>query len=174
MKVFEAIQGRRSIRRYQDKPVPTETLRQLIEAARWAPSASNGQPWQFIITTDREKRQRYAASVRWAGFLPDAAAAIIVCARFTRRSRPAPFTPALEYLCVQDTAAAIQNILLAAHALGLGTCWIGDLNEELLQEMFTIPQEWVPVAIIAVGYPAEAPEPRPRHPLDEIIHWERF
>jgi nitroreductase len=174
MEVLTAIKERRSVRRYQDKAVPEETLLQLVEAARWAPSASNGQPWQFIITTDREKRQRYADNVRWASFLPQAAAAIIVCARFTPRTRPAPVSPALEYYCVQDTAAAIQNILLAAHAQGLGTCWIGDLKEDLLQEMFAIPAEWVPVAIISVGYPAESPEPRPRHSLEEITHWERF
>lgn len=174
MDVLEAIQTRRSVRRYLDKPVPAATLRRLIDAARWAPSANNGQPWQFIITTDIEKRRRYARSVRWASFLPEAAAAIIVCARFTRRSHPASVSPAIEYYCLQDTAAAIQNILLAAHALGLGTCWIGDLDEALLQEMFAIPEEWVPVAVLAVGYPAETPEPRPRKGLDEVLHWERY
>lgn len=176
MDTIEAIKGRRSVRRYQNKPIPEGVLRQLIDAARWAPSASNRQPWEFVITTDPIKKQRIADGVRYASFLPQAAAAIIVCGNFalTKRRRQPPFSPALDYFCLQDTAAAIQNILLAAHALGLGTCWIGDIREEVLQEMFSIPAEWIPVAVLAVGYPAETPTPRPRRPVDEIMHVERF
>jgi len=170
MEVIEAIKGRRSIRKYKDEPVARELILQIIEAGRWAPSAMNAQPWKFIVTTDQAKKEKMADRSRYAKFLPNAPVAIIVCARFDERRQVED--KALRYFSIQDTAAAIQNMLLAAYSLGLGTCWIGDFDERQLKELFTIPENYNPVAIIALGYPDVQPTSTFRKPVEEIIDFQ--
>jgi len=171
---MKAIKERRSVRRFAAGEISEAVLRQLVEAASYAPSAHNGQPWEFCITRDPVKKESLAAGRRYATFLPEASAVIAVCAKLGR-AKKAALANALPYFEFQDTAAAIQNLLLAAYALGLGTCWVGDFDESTVQEVFQIPAEYVPVAVIAVGYPAAATVRAPtRRSVSEIMHLERF
>jgi nitroreductase len=173
MEVIRAIKERRSVRRFTTQEVSDAVLQQLVEAASYAPSAHNGQPWEFCITRDPAKKKALAADRKYAAFLPEAGAVIAVCARL-RRPRRVDFDNALPYFEFQDTAAAVQNLLLAACGLGLGTCWVGDFDENKVQEVFKIPADYTPVAVIAVGYPALLPTMPARRPVSEIMHLECF
>ena len=173
MDVFEAIKGRRSVRAYASREVSDETVERLIDAARWAPSAGNVQPWEFIIVRSSEIKHKLAAAALNQTFIEEAPVVIVVCADKQRSAQTYGSRGASLY-CIQDTAAAIQNLHLAAYALGLGTCWVGAFREDQATEALRLPPHIRPVAIIPVGYPAEKPKPRPRRSLEEIIHRETF
>ncbi|MEM3703685.1 MAG: nitroreductase family protein [Candidatus Bathyarchaeia archaeon] len=173
MDVFEAIMGRRSIRAFQSRDVPFEIVEKLIEAARWAPSAGNIQPWEFVIVRNPETKKRLAEAALGQSFIEEAPVVIVVCAD-EERSASGYGSRGRTLYCIQDTAAAIQNIHLAAYALGLSTCWVGAFREDEARKILKIPEGVRPVAIIPVGYPAESPTPRSRRPLKQIIHYERF
>lgn len=173
MDVFEAIKGRRSVRAYASREVSDETVERLIDAARWAPSAGNVQPWEFIIVRSSEIKRKLAAAALNQTFIEEAPVVIVVCAD-KQRSAQAYGSRGASLYCIQDTAAAIQNLHLAAYALGLGTCWVGAFREDQATEALGLPLHIRPVAIIPVGYPAEKPKPRPRRSLEEIIHRETF
>ncbi|MEM3726544.1 MAG: nitroreductase family protein [Candidatus Bathyarchaeia archaeon] len=173
MDVFEAIKGRRSIRAFQNRDVPPETVDRLIDAARWAPSAGNIQPWEFIIVRKPETKRRLAEAALEQTFIEEAPVVIVVCADENRSSRGYS-TRGKTLYCLQDTAAAIQNIHLAAYALGLGSCWVGAFREDEAKKILKTPDGVRPVAIIPVGYPAEKPQPRNRRPINQITHYESF
>ena len=173
MDVLEAIKGRRSIRAFKSQAVSTEMVERLIDAARWAPSAGNIQPWEFIIVRNPEIKRNLAKAALNQSFIEEAPVVIVVCADEIRSSQGYGFRGKTLY-CIQDTAAATQNIHLAAYSLGLGTCWVGAFNEEEARKILEIPQGVRPVAIIPVGYPAEKPPARNRRPLNQIIHYEKF
>jgi nitroreductase len=173
MDVFEAIKGRRSIRAYKAVDVPEETVEKLIDAARWAPSAGNIQPWEFIVVRNPEIKRRLAEAALGQSFIEEAPVVIVVCADEERSARGYGVRGRTLY-CIQDTAAAIQNIHLAAYALGMGTCWVGAFREDEARRILGIPEGIRPVAIIPVGFPAESPAPRSRRPLKQIIHYEKF
>jgi nitroreductase len=173
MDVFEAIMGRRSIRAFKAADVPPETVEKLIDAGRWAPSAGNIQPWEFIIVRKPEIKRKLAKAALGQSFIEEAPVVIVVCADEERSAHGYGGRGRTLY-CIQDTAAAIQNIHLAAYALGLGTCWVGAFREDEAREALKIPEGIRPVAIIPVGYAAEAPSPRSRRPLKQIIHHETF
>ncbi|RLF23588.1 MAG: nitroreductase family protein, partial [Thermoprotei archaeon] len=106
-------------------------------------------------------------------WIAEAPVVVVVCAniprtawRYGERGR--------SLYCLQDTAAAIQNMLLAAHALGYGTCWVGAFDEEEVSRILGLPDHVRPVAIVPIGKPAESPIPPPRRPLDEVVHWEKY
>lgn len=152
MEALQAVLSRRSIRKYTQEPVPESSIQKILEAAASSPSAGNSQPWQFLVVTDRSLLQRVPEFHEYAAMLREAPAAILVCGE----SAAAPFSGAY---WVQDCAAASQNILLASHALGLGSCWLGVYPEERriegLRELFGIPAGITPFSLIAVGHPAE-------------------
>jgi len=173
MDVLEAIKGRRSIRAFKSQAVSTEIVERLIDAARWAPSAGNIQPWEFIIIRNPEIKRNLAKAALNQSFIEEAPVVIVVCADEIRSSQGYGVRGKTLY-CIQDTAAATQNIHLAAYSLGLGTCWVGAFNEEEVRKILEIPQGVRPVAIIPVGYPAEKPPARNRRPLNQIIHYEKF
>lgn len=173
MDVFEAIKGRRSIRAFQNRDVPPETVDRLIDAARWAPSAGNIQPWEFIIVRKPETKRRLAEAALEQTFIEEAPVVIVVCADENRSSQGYGIRGKTLY-CLQDTAAAIQNIHLAAYALGLGSCWVGAFREDEAKKILKTPDGVRPVAIIPVGYPAEKPQPRNRRPINQITHYESF
>lgn len=173
MDVFEAIRGRRSIRRFTPEDVDDEALLKILDAARWAPSAGNLQPWRFIVVRSRERRRRLAEAALGQRFIEEAPVDIVVCA--DTRVSAWGYGPRGERLyCIQDTAAATQNILLAAHALGLGTCWVGAFDERRVSEVVGLPDGVRPVAIVALGHPAESPPPRPRRGLNEVVYSEVY
>jgi len=173
MNVLDAIKGRRSIRAFKDENVSDEVVEKLIEAAKWAPSAGNIQPWEFIIVRKPEIKRRLAEAALDQHFIEEAPVVIVVCADEVRSSEGYGLRGKTLY-CIQDTAAAIQNIHLAAYSLGLGTCWVGAFREEEARKILKIPYGIRPVAIIPVGYSAEAPSPRSRRPIRQIIHYETF
>ena len=167
MEVFEAIKGRRSVRKYKKDSVPEELILKILDAGRWAPSASNVQPWSFIVLKDVEVKRRVAEVTTYGRFLADAPLGIVVV-----------IDPAVSYRSggVEDGAIATQNMLLAAHALGLGTCWIGSYNstyEESVKEILEIPKNRRVLSIISIGYPAESPT-KTRKELREIVSIDKY
>jgi len=164
---LELIKGRRSIRRYRPEPVERDKVIYCLEAARWAPSAGNRQPWEFIVVTEPETRKRLAEVHRWGRHMAEAPVVVVALADPSRD--PSYWQ--------QDLGAAIQNLMLAAYSQGLGTCWIGVSGnpeyEEKFREILGVPSHLRVVTAITLGYPAEAPS-KDRRPLDEIVHWERY
>ncbi|MEM3404099.1 MAG: nitroreductase family protein [Nitrososphaeria archaeon] len=145
MGVFEAIVRRRSVRSYTDREIPKDVLIKLLEAARLAPSARNSQPWHFVIVTDQEKKKRIAESGRWARFISNAPAIIVGCGDREKSSK---------WFTV-DVSIALEHIVLKATEEGLGSCWIGSFDEEVVKDVLSIPDRYSVVALISLGYPAE-------------------
>lgn len=171
--VFEAIKGRRSIRTFTSEEASEEEVERLIDAARMAPSAGNIQSWEFVIVRDAEIKRRLSVAALDQRFIEEAPVVIVVCANETR-SGWSYGSRGVTLYCLQDTAAAIQNILLAAYALGLGTCWVGAFHEEEVRRLLNTPRGLRPVAIVPVGHPAEKPMARSKRSLREIVHYEKF
>ncbi|MEM3726188.1 MAG: nitroreductase family protein [Candidatus Bathyarchaeia archaeon] len=172
MEVFEAVQRRRSIRAYEPTPVPNEKLMKILEAGRLAPSASNVQPWHFVVVTDSEKRRRLAETGVFARFLAEAPIVIVGCG--DERASPK--------WCVVDVAIALQNMVLTATGEGLGTCWVGSFDEAKVKELLKIPENFRVVALLAVGYPREKLDLagkvlyfiRRRKPLKKIVSMDEY
>lgn len=173
MDVLEAIKGRRSIRAFKRVDVKQKIVEKLIDAATYAPSAGNIQPWEFIIVRNPEIKRRLAEAALDQKFIGEAPVVIVVCANENRSSQGYGVRGKTLY-CLQDTAATVQNILLTAYSLGLGTCWIGAFKEDRAREILKIPAGIRPVAMIPVGYPAEIPSRRNRRSINQIVHYEIF
>lgn len=173
MDVVEAIKERRSVRAYRDVAVSEETVAKLIDAARWAPSAGNIQPWLFIVVRKAEVKKRLVEAAYNQSFIEEAPVVIVVCADETRSSEGYGERGKTLY-CIQDTAAAIQNIHLTAYSLGLGTCWVGAFEEKEASEALNLPSGVRPVALIPIGHYSKAPSPRARREVEEIVHYEGF
>ncbi|MCD6244347.1 MAG: nitroreductase family protein [Candidatus Korarchaeota archaeon] len=157
--------SRRSIRKFKDKPVPDDLILRILDAARFAPSAKNSQPWEFIIVKDRILKEKIGKIHKWASPLLGAPLAIVVACN--REASPTSY--------LVDCANATMYIMLAAHALGLGTVWIQSLrNVEEIQELLKLPEKLIPVAILAVGWPDESPSPKRRKELKEIVHLDKY
>jgi len=163
--LVDIILNRRSIRRYERRPIPEETLRLILEAGRMAPSAMNRQPWHFIVVTDPGLKERLSRG-RWNRFLKDAAAVIVGCGEYGH--------PSAEKWTAIDVAIAMENMVIAAWALGVGSCWVGDFNEREVKELLGIPENIRIIALLSLGYPAEHPTPRGKKPLEEIVHYNKF
>jgi len=157
MDIFEAIARRRSIRKYQDKDVDDKFIGVLLWAAAQAPSAGNLQEWRFIVVRNKKTKELlYNAALRQE-HVKDAPVLIVVAADLEVQSLRYGKRGELVY-SLEDCAAAIQNMLLAATALGLGACWVGAFDEEDVKSILRLPDFIRPIAIITVGYPAEEPE----------------
>ncbi len=154
MDTLEAILTRRSIRKYTNEPVSEEILETVIRAAMAAPSARNLQPWQFVLIQDRQTLNSVSDFHPYAQMLKEAPAAILVCGDLKLESN-------LEY-CMVDCCAATQNLLLAAHAQGLGAVWLGMYPRperiDGIQKLLALPDTIHPCALVAIGRPAESPE----------------
>ena len=151
MDTLQAIHTRHSIRRYTDQLIPEDLIEQLLRAAMAAPSAGNQQPWQFVVITDRALLDAIPGYHPYADMLHHAPAVIVVCGD-TRLAHHAGYL-------VQDCSAATENLLLASHALGLGAVWLGVYPTEdrvaSTQQLLGLPDQIIPLAIVALGYPAE-------------------
>lgn len=168
--VADAIRDRRSVRRFTSEEIPEATLSRLLEAACLAPSAGNRQPWFFYVVRNPGIRQDLAAAAFGQRFLAEAPVVIVACAE--------PAVSAARYgergaqlYCLQDTAAAVQNLMLMAEGVGLATCWVGAFDEEAVSKILDIPSGRRPVAMVPVGYSnlAERPKPPARRPLTEVV-----
>ena len=168
--VAEAIRERRSIRRFTGKDLPDGTLSKLLEAACLAPSAGNRQPWFFYVVKAQNIREELAKAAFGQSFLKEAPVDIVVCVE-PERSATRYGQRGEKLYCFQDTAAAVQNILLMAEGLGLNTCWVGAFDEKAVSQILEIPSGRRPVAIIPVGYSslAEPPKPPSRRALEEVV-----
>lgn len=164
MDTLEAIRTRRSIRKYQDRPVPEELVRQVLAAAMSAPSARNAQPWQFVVIDDRRLLGEIPQINRNAWMAPDAPLGILVCGELALEKSAGYW--------VVDCAAAAENLLLAAHAVGLGAVWTGVYPRQQridgLHELLGLPEGVVPHTLILLGYPAEQPKSEDRYRADRV------
>lgn len=173
MDLFESISGRRSIRRYMGGDVEERDLTRIMDAGLMAPSAGNIQPWELILVKGEEAKRQLAKDALNQSFIAQAAAVIVVCVDLDRAGG-AYGGRGVNLYCLQDTGAAIQNMLLITHALGLGACWVGAFDEEAVTETLEIPSPYRPVALIPIGQPAEKPLAVEKRQLGEILHRERF
>lgn len=165
--VIDCIKERRSIRRFKSDAVPEPTLGRLIEAARCAPSAGNIQPWQFAVVLNKQVRRELADASGGKSYIAEAPACIVVSAE-PERSAARYGDRGEELYCIQDTAAAAQNIMLAATAYGLGACWVGDFDEQAVKLAVGDEDSRRPVALIPVGYPAEDGQESAMRSQDEV------
>lgn len=157
-----------SCRRYAGDPVPDGVLAELLEAARWAPSAGNLQPWRFVVVHSEAVRRHLAEAAFGQTFLVEAPVVVVFCAVADESGRRYGVRGRTLY-CLQDTAAAVENLLLAAAMHDLGTCWVGAFDEQAAARALDLDPAWRPVALVPVGRPAEQPRGRRRRPADEIV-----
>lgn len=166
MDLFEAILNRRSIRKYTNHEIPEEIIEKLLRSAMYAPSAMNYQPWHFVILNKKESLVKAFKAIPHAEMLQQARAGIIVCGDNIAEKN-------VDYI-VQNCSAATQNILLAAHGLGLGGVWIGiyPVEETIksIKEFFSLPKHIVPVALVSLGFPAENIQSEERYSIEKIHH----
>ncbi|MEM3407247.1 MAG: nitroreductase family protein [Nitrososphaerota archaeon] len=159
MEVFEAILKRRSIRKYLNKPIEEEKIIKILEAARWAPSGGNRQPWRFIIIRNEEKKIELSKIAYNQKFIKEAPLVIAICNKKDES--------------LANIGLAMQNICLEAFDLGLGSCIIGWFNKEEARKFFNIPEEYDICYLITIGYPAEKPTSN-RKKLEEIVYEEEW
>jgi nitroreductase len=169
MDVYEAIRTRRSVRAYQSKTVEDEKLRRIFEATRLAPSASNRQPWKFIIVRDEKIRRDLIKAANGQQFVGEAPVVVAAVAL-----RPEHIMSCDVPSYAVDLAIAIDHITLAAVAEGLGTCWIGAFNQQKTREILKIPESCKIVALLPLGYPAGDGGPKMRKSLEEIVCYDKF
>ena len=163
MDAIEVMRTRRSVRSYRSGTVPKEVLEEIIDCARLAPSANNAQPWEFVVVTDAGRRRKIAEATDYGHFIAQASACVVVLARETKY-----------YL--EDGSAATENIMLAARAHGLGSCWVAGDKKPYAPEICRLvgaPAGTRLVSLIAIGDAAEIAEPVKR-PLAEVLHWEKY
>ncbi|UCH03069.1 MAG: nitroreductase family protein [Candidatus Bathyarchaeota archaeon] len=165
MSLIDVIMSRRSVRSYSKKKISKKFLKKILEAGRQAPSASNVQPWHFIVLTDSEIKAKLSQG-RWNTFVKDSAFTIVGC-RYIGDSYGRKWSTI-------DTTIALQNMVIAAWALGIGSCWIGDFKQKEVKELLNIPDDWRVVSLISFGYPAELPDNSSKKPLTEIIGYNTF
>jgi nitroreductase len=173
MDLFEAIKNRRSVRAFTDEDVSKEEVEKLIDAARMAPSAGNIQPWKFAVVRKPEIKRKLAEAALNQTFIEEAPVVIVVCAN-EEESHIGYGKRGVTLYCIQDTAVATQNLLLAAYALGLGSCWVGAFEEEQTKKILNAPPNMRPVAMIPVGHPSKKSRAPQRKTLREIIQHETF
>ena len=166
MPLIDTIRARRSIRSYRPDPVPLEKLDYILEAARQAPSWKNQQCWRFIVVKDEAKRR----AITQRSWTAEAPVVIVGCAHPEMSGGNAG-----QHYYMLDMGIAMEHMVLAAAEQGLGTCWIGgQFDEAAVKKELGIPDEARVVALLPVGYPAEAPDAKPRKPLNKIVSNERW
>lgn len=167
MELEEAIRKRRSVRSYQNRPVEEEKIERIMDSAHWAPSAGNLQSVEYIIVKDRETKERLAGAAFGQGHVSEAPVNIVVCCNFSKISHYGGRGKDLYSL--QESGACIQNLMLTARSLGLGTCWVGAFSEEKAREVLGVPENVRPVGIITLGYPNESPGSSRRNLKDSVF-----
>jgi len=167
MDVLTAVKGRRSIRRFYGKEIPGEAIEALKDALIWAPSAGNLQSRRFFFVYNKETKKGLVEAALHQTFIAQAPLVVVACADlligryYGRRGE--------ELYCLQDVAASVQNMMLVAHSLGLGSCWVGAFHEEEVIKVLKLSDNLRPVAIVPVGYPAHTPPPPRRVDKEEAI-----
>ena len=168
MELFEALTNRRSVRKYKDAPIKKDHLDKILESARIAPSAGNKQGWRFVVVQDKATIEKLVAVAGNQAFVGGSAAVIAACGADSGMMR-----------CDQkrdtvDVSIACTQIILAAHEQGVGSCWVANFSQSGIKELLSVPDGWEVVALLTLGYPDEAPAPRPRKSIEEIVSYEKF
>lgn len=167
MEVLEAIKKRRSIRKYKSTPLSSETIDKLIQALIWAPSAGNLQSRKFYFVSDKETKTELARAALNQSFLAEAPLVVVGCAdkkisrRYGRRGE--------EVYAICDVSASLQNMMLLAKDLGLGTVWIGAFEESSVVQILDLDQNLKPIALVPVGYPDQKPARPSRKRKEEVV-----
>ena len=164
MDALVAIKTRRSVRSYRAESVANSVIEDIVDCGRWAATARNVQPWEFIVITGDETRRDLARLIETGRFLDQAPVCLAVFCRDTK-------------YFLEDGSAAIENMLVAAHAHGLGTCWVaGDKKPyaETVAKLLRVPPTHKLIGLIALGHATAAPVPPPKRPLREVLHHEHF
>lgn len=167
--IYEAIKKRYSVRSYKPNPIPEEKLKRILEAARLAPSASNRQDYKFVVVRDAEKRKKLAEAANYQGFIGEAPIVIV-----TVSLNPGRIMSCEAPAYAVDLAIAVDHITLAAAAEGLGTCWIGAFSQEEVKGILNIPEEYKVASVLPLGFPADAPGPKVRKDLEELVCYDNF
>lgn len=164
MDFFDVVKQRKSVREYSGETVEKGLIEKIIDAGRVAATARNEQPWEFVVTSDREILKKICAMCPNGPFIKDASHIIAVFSRDTKY-----------YL--EDCSASTQNMLLAIEALGLGGCWVaGDKKDYIsdIAKIFDVPETHKLVSMISVGYPKKQQAPKTKKPLEELLRWEKW
>jgi nitroreductase len=171
MDLMEAIKTRRSIRKFRETPVPENLLKEVLNAGRLAPSADNAQPWKIIVVRDVQMKQRVTQACNGQKFLVQAPVVLVVCG-----IPEEAFQTVGGYMSshVIDASIALDHVTLAAHALGLGTCWVAWFKEEKVKDILGIPEDVRVVALTPLGYPDESPDRPSRKNLEELISYDKY
>jgi len=162
--ILNIIKNRRSIRKYQKKSIPDDVIFKILETAIWAPSGLNNQPWRFVIIKNNEVKKKLAKLTKYSHIIEGADLLIVVLLH-----KPTMYHQIKDH---QSAGACIQNILLAAHSLGLGACWLGEIlkNENEVKRIIELPiEEYELCAVISLGYPNDNSPRKGRYPLDHFI-----
>ncbi len=171
MEILEAIRTRRSIRKYKSTPIPEEILKEVLSAARMAPSGSNSQPWKFIVVADEDAKRKLVQACNGQKFIAEAPLIVVGCG-FPDDAYGTIGGYMNGY--VMDVTIAMDHLILAAASVGLGTCWIGAFKEEKVREVLGVPPDVKIVALTPLGYPDEAPAKRSRKDLAELVCYDKF
>lgn len=162
------VEKRFSVRNYKDDPISESVITKILDSARKAPTAGNLQPWKFIVVYNDEIKKKLAAAALGQSFVASAPVLIVVCAE-PERSGMIYGDRGRNLYCIQDTAAAVQNILLAAASFQIGSCWVGAFDESAVSNCLELSSDFRPVAIISLGYSDEEGEQPRRRDLDDIM-----
>ncbi|MCD6135325.1 nitroreductase family protein [Candidatus Bipolaricaulota bacterium] len=161
--LLQLIQTRRSVRAFTDEPVPREQIEKILNAGRFAPSGKNTQPWRFVVVESAGKKEELAKLAPQAGMIATAPVTLTILL-----DRDAGYD---ELKDAQGIGAAIENILLAVHALGLGACWMGRTRDKKIERIVEAKEHEELMALIPIGHPAESSNDASRHPLETITRF---
>jgi len=167
--VLEAIKKRQSVRSYQEKEIPEDVLRQILEAGRLAPSANNKQHWKFIVVKDKDLRKKLVPACKNQEFVGEAPVVIAGCG-----TDPDYVMSNGEHAYSIDLAIALDHMSLEAASLGLGTCWIGAFYQDQVKEILGVPKDVRIVNLLTLGYPKKLGTKTERKPLSEIICYDKY
>lgn len=168
MELSDTIQQRYSCRAYQDKPIDKNTLTQILESARLAPSAKNIQDWRFVVVTDSTTKQQLAKAAAEQMFIADASAIIVACSSSEHVMRCGHRIGPI------DVAIALEHIALSATSMGLASCWIGAFYPDQVRKVIAIPEDIQIIELMPIGYPADQPRAKKREPLENIVCYEAW
>ncbi|WP_281742554.1 nitroreductase family protein [Tepidanaerobacter syntrophicus] len=161
---IRVIKERRSVREYLPKPIPKEILEDIVDCGRLAPSANNIQPWLFVVTTEKPIKEKIASLATYGKFIANAGACISV---FCRKDA---------YHAIEDGCAATENILLAAKAYDIASCWVAGYNRpysEAIRELLNVPEDYMLISLLSLGY-SDKVVTRNKKPLKEVMRWEKY
>jgi nitroreductase len=170
MNISELIKYRKSVRSWASKPLEVETVEKIVEAARFAPSAKNCQDWRIIAVAEPGIRKKIAEIAGGQGFVGKAPVVLAVCGDTSSGEMSCRMPRA-----VVDASILIDHITLVAAAEGLGTCWIGDFDQDACRKLLRLPEGWNVVQLLPLGYPAD-PQPveKSRKEVREILNWNKW